>query len=92
MFQDVLQSLVRWKSSTTDRQKLQHTYLVVSVLVILLAGLVSLVSAEQGHRLATVALIAIGAFLTNAVVWNLLNSAVLSKINTRSQQRNKRAV
>lgn len=87
MFQDFMQSLGRWNSSTTERQKLQHTYLVVAVIVILLAGIVSLLNADQGHRLASVALIAIGAFLANAVIWNLLNSAVLSKLNTRPKKK-----
>lgn len=87
MIQDFMQGLNRWNSTTTERQKLQHTYLVISVTVILTAGIVSLVHANNGHRLASVALIAIGTFLVNAVVWNLLNSALLPKLSSRPRKK-----
>ncbi len=87
MFQDFKESLARWNNTTTERQKLQHTYLIIIVATIVIAGMVSLVSAKQGHQLARVALIAIGTFITNAVVWNLLNSAVLSKLPSRPKKK-----
>lgn len=87
MLQDVRESLGRWNTSTTERQKLQHTYLVLVVTTIVIAGIVSLISAKQGHQLARIALLAIGTFITNAIVWNLLNSAVLSKIPSRPKKK-----
>lgn len=87
MLHDIKESLGRWNSSTTERQKLQHTYLVIIVAAIIIAGMVSLVSARQGHQLARIALIAIGAFVANAIVWNLLNSAVLAKLPSRPKKK-----
>lgn len=87
MIQDLKESMNRWNSSTTERQKLQHTYLATIVVAILTAGVISLLNAEQGRRLTYIALVAIGAFLANALVWNLLNSVVLSKLTSRTKKK-----
>ena len=86
MLREFISSLSHWNTTTTERQKLQHSYLVIAVIAILTAGLVSLVSAKQGHTVARIALFAIGSFLANAVVWNLLNSALISKLPTKQKK------
>lgn len=87
MYQAIKDSIISWNASTTERQKLQHTYLAVVVLVVITAGLISLFSASFGHRAASIALIAITAFLLNAVVWNLLSSAVISRLPSKPRRK-----
>jgi hypothetical protein len=84
MVRDLMDIVIRWNNNTSERQKLQHTYLVVTVAVILIAGVVSLVRADLGHDIMIIALIALGAFLANALVWNLLSSVVLAKLTART--------
>ncbi len=87
MFDSIKMILVNWNSSTSERQKLQHSYLVITVVVILLAGIVSLLNFKLGHRMVFVALVAIGAYLTNAIIWNLMQSAVVSKLPSKPRRK-----
>lgn len=83
MYQDIIKSMRRWNSATNEREKLQHTYLTIAIATIVVSGLVSLVNVTLGRRLTVVALVAIGAFLLNFIVWHLVNSAVASRLNSR---------
>jgi cell division protein FtsW (lipid II flippase) len=76
-----------WNKSKTERQKLQHTYVALIVIAIVVAGLVSLVNPDRGQQLTMVALVALLAFLLNAVVWNLLQSGLLSRLNSRTRRK-----
>ncbi len=76
MYQDIIKSMRRWNSATSEREKLQHTYLTIAIATILVSGLVSLVNVTLGRRLTVIALVSVGAFLLNFVVWHLVNSAV----------------
>ncbi len=87
MLQDFIDVLSRWNGATSERQKLQHAYIVTTVAVILIAGVVSLVRADLGHNIMRIALIAIGTFLVNAFVWNLLSSVILSKLPIRNKRK-----
>jgi hypothetical protein len=87
MFQDFINAFIRWGNTTTERQKLQHTYLVLALILILIAGLVGLVSNKWGHNLAYLALASIVAFVANGVIWNLLNSAVISRLPARTKRK-----
>jgi cell division protein FtsW (lipid II flippase) len=53
-----------WNKSKTERQKLQHTYVALIVIAIVVAGLVSLVNPDRGQQLTMVALVALLAFLS----------------------------
>jgi len=87
MLQDFKEGFKRWGNTTTERQKLQHTYLVITLLVILVAGIVSLINAHAGHDLTYIALASIGIFVINALIWNLLNSIVISKLPQRAKKK-----
>lgn len=87
MLREFISSLNRWNSTTTERQKLQHTYIAVTMVVVLAAGITSLFNANAGHKVTYLAVIAILAFLTNALVWNFLNSAILSKLSSRTKKK-----
>jgi cell division protein FtsW (lipid II flippase) len=76
-----------WNKSKTERQKLQHTYVALIVIAIVVAGLVSLVNPDRGQQLTMVALVALLAFFLNAVVWNLLQSGLLSRLNSRTRRK-----
>lgn len=87
MYQDFRDSFLRWGNTTTERQKLQYIYLILIVIVILFAGIVSLVKANWGHDLTYIALVALSVFIINAVVWHLLNSVILSRLPTKPRKK-----
>lgn len=79
--------LAEWNAKYSERQKLQHVYLVIGVVGILVAGLITLLFPDLGHDIVLVALAALGAFLLNAVVWNLLKAGLLSTLPTRPRRK-----
>lgn len=83
MFDSVKESLQKWNARYDSRAKLQHTYIVTAIGLVLVAGVVGLVNRSMGQNILVAAIIGAGAFLTNAVVWSLLQSAVLSRLTTR---------
>lgn len=87
IFEDILESLMKWRSATNERQKLQHSYLVIIALGLIIAGLISLIEPDLGHKIAKIALFALFAFVANALTWNLLNSAVISKLPARTKKK-----
>ena len=89
MFEHFVALIKNWAVTTTDRQKLQHTYLVLMVAVTLVAGVVTFLNAQKGHQVMYVVVLMAIAFLANAVVWNILNSAFLDKIMPTTARRKK---
>lgn len=87
MFEALVLSIDKWKAAKNERQKLQHAYLVLAVGIVLFAGVASLFNATLGHNTVKLALIAGGAFLVNAIVWNLLQSSIIDKLPTKSKRR-----
>ncbi|MCA9325835.1 hypothetical protein KDA23_07320 [Candidatus Saccharibacteria bacterium] len=80
MFEDFKATLTKWETTGTEREQLQMVYLVVIVVSVLVAGLLSLVNYDAGQNLLKVSGLAIVVFATNAVVWALLDSFLLSKV------------
>ena len=87
MFEKLTTGLQNWNAKYDERQKLQHTYLAMIVVLTVGAGLISLVSPTVGHRIMFVVLAAVIAFAANAIVWNLLNSGLLAKLTVQSRRR-----
>ena len=87
MYENIKALLNNWNATTTERQKLQHTYLVISIAMVFVAGIISLLNTEIGHEIVLIALFAVMVFLANAVIWNLLNSALLTKLSSRSKKK-----
>ncbi len=87
MFEVLKNSLNSWNVQKSERQKLQHAYLALTVLVVLLAGIISLFDGELGHNIVLVALIAIGAYFVNSIVWNLLQASLLDKLSTKPKRK-----
>ena len=90
MFEHFVAMVKNWAVNTTERQKLQHTYLILMVIMTLIAGVVSFLNAQKGHQVMYVVIVMGIAFLANALVWNVLNSAVLSKIVPASPLRRRK--
>jgi hypothetical protein len=87
MYEHLLATLNAWNSTKSERVKLQHTYLFLTLAIILASGIISLFKARDGHDAVKFALAAIIIYFTNAIVWSLLNSSVLSKLSSRPSKR-----
>jgi multisubunit Na+/H+ antiporter MnhC subunit len=83
MFDSIKAAMVTWRTSSDDRTKMQHTYIAIAVALLLAAGLVGLINRELGERILTLALMSAAVFLINAVVWSLLQSAILARVPSR---------
>lgn len=84
MLKSVSKFIEEWNTRTSERTKLQHSYVVLAVASILVAGLIGLVNYDMGQRLVAVALICGGVFLVNALVWALLSGLVLVRLQAES--------
>lgn len=87
MFEVLKDSLNSWNVQKSERQKLQHAYLALTVMVVLLAGIISLFDGELGHNIVLTALFAIATYFMNAIVWNLLQSSLLDKLASKPKRK-----
>ena len=86
MFNALYNALIDWNKSNNERQKLQHTYLVIIVVAVLIAGLVSLLDSSSGQDLLIVSVASIGIFLANALLWSFLDSVVIPKLSNKRKK------
>jgi cell division protein FtsW (lipid II flippase) len=83
MFETLKESFISWNSKNGERAKMQHAYIVVAVVLLVSAGIVGLMNRDLGQNVLMVAILSAAMFLINAVVWSLLQSAVISRIASR---------
>ena len=83
MFESFKESITTWHSSNSDRAKMQQTYIALAIILLLAAGVIGLLNRELGQNILAEAIVSAGMFLVNAVVWSLLQSAILSRISLR---------
>lgn len=83
----IKESLTRWNGRYSERQKLQHVYLVIIIAATLVAGLLSLVNRDLGFTTLRIALVGVVVYVANGVVWSVLYSSLLVNLKTRSQKR-----
>jgi undecaprenyl pyrophosphate phosphatase UppP len=83
MIQTIRDLLVQWNATYGERTKLQHAYLVLSVVGIVVAGLVGLLNYDSSRAILRVCFTGLGIFLVNGVVWALLYSLVINKLPSR---------
>lgn len=83
MFESIKSFLATWQAKTSDRAKLQHTYIIVAVGLLIAAGIMGLLNREIGQNILFVSILSAAVFLVNAVVWSLLQSAVITRVSTR---------
>lgn len=87
MYKSLQEALISWHSQTTDRQKLQHAYIAVIVVLIISAGLIGLINYGLSQRLLFLVFVAGGLFIGNLVGWALLQSLVILPLEKLSKQR-----
>lgn len=87
MLQDFVDGLNQWNTTTTERQKLQHAYIALLFIIILVAGLALLFDFGSTYYLTYAATACLIAYLANAVIWHLLNSSLLSRLKTRTKKK-----
>lgn len=86
MFESIKQTLESWNSTTTERAKLQHTYIGAAGVLLLVAGVIGLMNRELGQNILAVAVVLAAIFIANAVVWSLLQSALLLRLPAQRRQ------
>ncbi len=73
MIMELAQTLFQqWKKSTTDRQKMQHTYIVAAILLLLFGGCSALVNLSFGLSIAQIAVVLFFIFIANVVVYRVI--------------------
>jgi membrane associated rhomboid family serine protease len=87
MFEEFLKTLNTWNSTKSERQKLQHTYLALTLVIILISGVISLFRTKYGHDVVKLAVASVVIYGANAIVWGLLESSIINKLSSRPRKR-----
>ena len=82
--------LQNWNMSFTERTKLQHVYIALVVIAIVVGGVVSLVYDELGHEIVVLGGYALGVFVVNALVWALVRVYLLGYLERTPAKANKK--
>jgi hypothetical protein len=85
VIQAIKDILRNWNAAHSERAKLQHIYLAVGILGIILAGLVGLIDYDASRAILRLCFVALGIFLVNAIVWALLFSLVITRLPVTAQ-------
>lgn len=72
--------LIQWNANHSQRAKLQHAYLALSLAGIVVAGLVGLLDYDTSRAILRICFIGLGIFGINAIAWALLFSLVVNKL------------
>lgn len=78
----LLESLRQWNKTHDDRVKLQYAYFALVIILVVVAGLVSLLNISLGRQILALASATAVIFVVNAVAWVLLQAFVLVRLNT----------
>ena len=84
MFKTLQEELIRWFKTADDRVKLQHSMLVLVVVLFVVSGLVGLLNTRIADLILQLAYVFIGAFVVNALTWALLHAFVFPHLQTKS--------
>lgn len=87
MLESLKSAALEWNARTSDRQKLQHVYVILLVVDVFLAGLVSLFNRSGSHELLVVAYALLIAVAVNFLAWALLKTAILDKLPRQTTSR-----
>lgn len=80
MIQTIKDLIIDWNATYGERAKLQHAYLVVCIVGIVLAGLVGLLNYDASRAILRVCFAGLGIVVINAIAWALLFSFVINKL------------
>lgn len=70
-----------WNNEKSSYAKLQYAYALLAVSAVFVAGLISLINYGLGQSILFIATILTLIFITNGVVWALLRTFVLSRLD-----------
>jgi hypothetical protein len=56
-------------------------------MAVFLAGIISLLNPKMGHRVVLVAAFAVVAYLSNALLWNIIQSSLLDKLSSKPKRK-----
>jgi hypothetical protein len=87
MIQTIKVMLSEWNANYSERVKLQHAYLAISLAGIVLAGLVGLLNYDASRAILRFCFAGLGIFVVNGIVWALLFALVLNHFPTRRTNR-----
>lgn len=83
MIQTLKTMFIDWNAKYSERVKLQHAYVVISLAGIVLAGLVGLLDYDASRAILRVCFMGIAIFAINAIGWALLFSLVINKLQAK---------
>ncbi len=78
--------LMTWNRDSNERSKLQKTYFSLALLVVVIAGLVSLINLSIGGNLVLLASFLAAVYITNTVVWALTDAFVIRELNALAKK------
>ncbi len=87
MFQAIKDMMIEWNSTYNERAKLQHAYIVVCLIGIVIAGLVGLLNYDASRTILRVCFAGLGVVVANAVGWALLSGMILNRFPARKTGR-----
>ena len=87
MIQSFKEMLTNWNATHGERTKLQHTYVAVAIVGIIVAGLIGLLNREVSQLIVGVSLLGVGVAIVNEFMWALLYSLVITKLPNRRSNR-----
>lgn len=82
-----METIAKWCGDKNQRAKLQNSYLTVGVFLVIVAGLISLVNADLGHRIVVFGGGSLAIFAINAVVWSIIDLIISPKIKSAIAKR-----
>jgi drug/metabolite transporter (DMT)-like permease len=82
MFEPIKDTLIAWNTKHSERAKLQHAYIAIAAVLLVVAGVVGLMNRELGQNILVISILSAGMFLANAIAWSLLQSALLFRLPT----------
>lgn len=80
-------AILEWSRETDDRLKMQHTYLTVTILSVVVAGIVSLIDSKTGQDILTISFVAAIIYSINWALWIVLESTVLRRLAGKQKKR-----
>lgn len=86
MFNALYNALLEWNRNATEREKLQHVLILVTLLAVLIAGVISLIEPQSGQDFLIIPFASGLIFLVNAIVWNLLDSVILARLSGKRKK------
>jgi undecaprenyl pyrophosphate phosphatase UppP len=85
--QAIKDMLTEWNATYNERAKLQHAYIVLIIVGVVLAGLVGLLNYDASRAILRACFAGVGIVVANAILWALLSSMVLSRFPARRSNR-----